>query len=134
MAKENKHDENEGHPHDGHDHEGNVHADENDPNVLIAQFQMMQQQLQQLLMQKESLNVAIMEIDRAVEELEKSKDGEAYKITGAIMVRKPAAELKKELAESKEDIEVRVKGMDAAEKRLTDRLVELQGKLKSMMK
>jgi prefoldin beta subunit len=134
MAKENTRDEHEGHAHDGHDHEGNAHADENDPNVLVAQFQMMQQQLQQLLMQKESLNVAVMEIDRAVDELEKGKDGEAYKITGAIMVRKPVAELKKELAESKEDIEVRVKGMDAAEKRLTDRLVELQGKLKGMMK
>lgn len=126
MAKENKHDE--------HDHDGHSHADENDPNVLVAQFQMMQQQLQQMLMQKESLNVAVMEIDRAVAELERSKDGEAYKITGSIMVRKPVAELKKELAESKEDIEVRVKSMDAAEKRLTDRLIELQGKLKSLMK
>lgn len=134
MAKENKHDDHDGHSHDGHDHEGHSHAAENDPNVLVAQFQMMQQQLQQLLMQKESLNVAIMEIDRAVEELEKSKDGEAYKITGTIMVRKPVAELKKELAESKEDIDVRIKGMEAAEKRLTDRLVELQGKLKSLMK
>jgi len=121
MAKEEKHD-------DEHKH------DESDPNVLVAQFQMMQQQLQQILMQKESMSMAVMEIDRAVEELDRSKDGEAYKITGTIMVRKPAAELKKELAESKEDLQVRIKSMDAAEKRFTDRLVELQGKLKSLIK
>ena len=127
MAKETKHDE-------AHGHEGHMHGDENDPNVLVAQFQMMQQQLQQILMQKESLSMAVMEIDRAVEELDKSKDGEAYKITGTIMVRKPAAELKKELAESKEDLGVRLKSMDAAEKRFTDKLVELQGKLKSLIK
>ncbi|MFH1623495.1 MAG: prefoldin subunit beta [Candidatus Aenigmatarchaeota archaeon] len=114
-------------------HEGHKH-DEDDPNVLVAQFQLMQQQLQQILMQKESLAFAVMEIDRAVEELEKSKDADAYKITGTVMVRKPVAELKKELAESKEDLEVRVKSMESAEKRFTDKLKELQEKLKSLMK
>jgi len=126
MTKETKEEKEEKHG-DEHKHE------ENDPNVLVAQFQLMQQQLQQILMQKESLSMAVMEIDRAVEELDKSKDGEAYKITGTIMVRKPAAELKKELAESKEDLGVRLKSMDAAEKRFTDKLVELQGKLKSLI-
>jgi prefoldin beta subunit len=127
MTKETKEEKEEKHG-DEHKHE------ENDPNVLVAQFQLMQQQLQQILMQKESLGMAVMEIDRAVEELDKSKDGEAYNITGTIMVRKPVAELKKELAESKEDLQVRIKSMDAAEKRFTDRLVELQGKLKSLIK
>jgi len=127
MAKEAKHEEEQ-------EHERHQHENENDPNVLVAQFQLMQQQLQQILMQKESLSMAVMEIDRAVEELDKSKDSEAYKITGTIMVRKPVAELKKELAESKEDLQVRVKSMDAAEKRFTDKLVELQRKLKSLIK
>jgi len=113
--------------------EGHKH-DEDDPNVMVAQFQLMQQQLQQILMQKESLAFASMEVDRAVEELDKSKDAEAYKITGTIMVRKPVAELKKELAESKEELEVRMKSMESAEKRFTDKLKELQEKLKSLIK
>lgn len=125
MAKETKHDE-------GHEHA--AHADENDPNVLVAQFQMMQQQLQQLLMQKESMSMAVMEIGRAIDELGKSKDQEAYKIAGNIMIRKPVDELKKELAETKEELGVRMKSMDAAEQRFTARLKELQEKLKSLIK
>ncbi|MCX6820681.1 MAG: prefoldin subunit [Candidatus Aenigmarchaeota archaeon] len=133
MAKDSKHDD-APHGHEGHVHEGHVHGDENDPNVIVAQFQMLQQQLQQLLMQKESLNVGVMEIERANEELCKSKDQEAYKITGNIMVRKPVDELKKELAESKEDIEVRIKSMEATEQRFTAKLTDLQNKLKSLIK
>lgn len=133
MAKDSKHDD-APHGHEGHVHEGHVHGDENDPNVIVAQFQMLQQQLQQLLMQKESLNVAVMEIERANEEICKSKDQEAYKITGNIMVRKPVDELKKELAESKEDIEVRIKSMEATEQRFTAKLTDLQNKLKSLIK
>jgi len=133
MAKDSKHDE-APHGHEGHVHEGRVHGDENDPNVIVAQFQMLQQQLQQLMMQKESLNVAVMEIERAMDELGKSKDQEAYKITGTIMVRKPVDELKKELAESKDDVEVRIKSMEATEQRFTAKLTELQDKLKSLIK
>jgi len=107
---------------------------ENDPNVLIAQFQLLQQQLQNVLIQKESLNMNLMEIDRATEELEKSKEGSAYKITGAIMVKKSAEELKKDLAESKETLEVRVKSLEKTEKVLTDKLKELQEKLRKIIK
>ena len=38
-----------------------------DPNSLVAQFQILQQQLQNVLIQKETLNMSIMEMDRAVD-------------------------------------------------------------------
>jgi prefoldin beta subunit len=133
MAKDTKHDD-APHGHEGHVHEGHAQGSENDPNVLVAQFQMMQQQLQQVLMQKESMAMAAAEIDRAVAELEKGADKEAYKITGTIMVRKPVDELKKELAESKEELQVRIKSMEAAEQRFTSKLKELQERLESLIK
>ena len=105
-----------------------------DPNALVAQFQIMQQQLQNLLLQKESLKLNVMEIDRAVEELEKSKDKTAYKITGSIMISKPVEDIKKDLTDTKEALNVRLSSLEKTEKRLTDKLKELQDKLKEMLK
>jgi len=104
------------------------------PNTLVAQFQVMQQQLQNLLIQKESLRLNVMEIERAVEELEKSKDKTAYKIIGSIMVNKPVEDIKKDLKDTKEALQVRMESLEKTEKRLTDKLKELQEKLKEILK
>ena len=105
-----------------------------DPNVLVAQFQVMQQQLQNILMQKESLKMAVIEINRATEELGKSKDESAYKITGTVMVKKPIKDLKNDLAESKETLEIRLNGLKKTEKNITGKLKNLQEKLKEIIK
>ncbi|MEK6909679.1 MAG: prefoldin subunit, partial [Candidatus Aenigmatarchaeota archaeon] len=73
---------------------------------MVGQFQQYQQQLQTVLIQKETMQLQLMEINKALEELDSTKNEKAYKITGQIMVSKPVEELKKELAETKEAIEV----------------------------
>ncbi len=105
-----------------------------DPNALVAQFQIMQQQLQSVLIQKESLSMSVMEIDRALEELGKTKEEKAYKITGTVMVKKSVEDLKKDLADSKEAVEIRLKSLEKTEKNLTNRLKDLQEKLKEIIK
>ena len=86
--------------------------------------------MQSILIQKENLRLQTMEIDKAVEELNETGQEKAYKITGNIMVSKPVADLKKELAESKEAIDVRVKSLEKTEEKINARLKELQEKLK----
>jgi len=112
---------------------GGKEAMEN-PNTLAAQFQIMQQQLQNVLIQKESLRLNVMEIERAVEELDKSKDKTAYKITGPIMVSKPVEDIKKDLKDTKDALKVRIESLGKTEKRLMDKLKELQEKLKEILK
>jgi len=101
---------------------------------LVAQFQIYQQQLQNVMVQKENMKMQLMEMERALEELEKTKQTAAYKITGNIMISKPVVDLKKELTETKEDIDVRVKSSEKTEERLTAKLKELQEKLKEFIK
>jgi prefoldin beta subunit len=101
---------------------------------MVAQFQMFQQQLQSVLIQKESLKLQNTEIERALEELNATKQKSAYKITGNIMVNKPVEDLKKELQESKETIEVRIKSLEKTEERINNKLKELQTKLNEMVK
>jgi prefoldin beta subunit len=105
-----------------------------DPNQLVAQFQNYQQQMQSLLIQKESMKLQSIEADKALKELEKTQQKSAYKITGQIMISKPVDELKSELEEVKENIDIRIKSLEKSEERLTGKLKELQEKLQEFMK
>ncbi|MBI4009944.1 MAG: prefoldin subunit [Candidatus Aenigmarchaeota archaeon] len=101
---------------------------------LVEEFQNYQQQLQSLMMQKETLKLQNIEIERAVEELDTTKEKKAYKITGNVMISKPVEELKKELNETKEAIEIKLKSYEKMEEKFNSRLKELQTKLKDVMK
>jgi len=101
---------------------------------LVIQFQNYQQQLQSVLIQKESFKLQAMEIERALNELKESKEKKAYKIVGQVMILKPVEELKKELNETKENINIRIKSLEKTEERLSNKLKELQEKLKTVLK
>ncbi len=101
---------------------------------MVMQFQTYQQQLQSILIQKESMKLQDLEIQKALEELNATKQKTAYKITGSIMINKPVEEIKKELDENKELVGVRIKSLEKTEEKLNDKLKELQTKLKEVMK
>ena len=100
---------------------------------LVGQFQVYQQQLQAILLQKENLRLQTIEMEKALEELDASKGKKAYKIAGPIMIEKDIPQLKKELSERKSDIELRVKTLEKTEGRITDKLREIQPKLRKMI-
>jgi len=106
---------------------------EEEAKELIGQLQSLQQQMQTVVFQKESLKLQDMEIHKAMEELDKTKDTTAYKITGQIMVSKPIEELKKELSETSEDVHVKLKSLEKSEEKINNKLKELQTKLKDVM-
>lgn len=101
---------------------------------LVDEFQSYQQQLQNVVMQKETLKLQNVEIERAIEELGASKEKRAYKITGNVMISKPVEELKNDLIETKETIEIKVKSFEKMEEKINARLKELQTKLKEVIK
>lgn len=105
-----------------------------DDRKFLGQFQSYQQQLQAILMQKENLKLQILEIEKTLEELEINKEKEAYKITGTIMIKKNVTELKNELKEKKDSFDLRIKTLEKAEERITNKLKEMEPKLKEMIK
>ncbi|MEM5879192.1 MAG: prefoldin subunit [Candidatus Aenigmatarchaeota archaeon] len=94
------------------------------------EFQFYQQQLQTLLIQKESLKLQVAEIDGALEELGKTEQKQAFKIVGNVMVSKSVEEIKKELQEKKEEAELRIKSLEKTEERIMDKLKNLQSSMK----
>ena len=101
---------------------------------LIEEFQLYQQQYQTIMIQKEQMRMQELEIEKTLEELELSKGEKVYKITGPIMIKKNGEEIKKELQEKKEDIDLRLKTLTKAEERVTSRLKEMEADLKRMVK
>ncbi|MBI1978755.1 MAG: prefoldin subunit beta [Candidatus Aenigmarchaeota archaeon] len=108
--------------------------DDEQTREMVGQFQTYQQQLQSVLIQKETMQLQLMEISKALEELDSTKNEKAYKITGQIMVSKPVEELKKDLGETKEAIEVRINSLGKTEEKITAKLKEMEAELRKLVK
>lgn len=101
----------------------------------LMQMQTFQQQHQAIAIQKEALSMQKLELEKALEELGKAKDGEeVYKAVGPILVKSTKSELNGELGERKETIDLRLNALDKQEDKIKEKLKELQGKLEAMLK
>ncbi len=98
----------------------------------IMQMQIVEQNLQNVLIQKQSFQAQLIELDSALEELEKSS--EQYKIVGSIMVSSEKEELKKDLKSKKEMLEFRVKALEKQESQLKEAATKLQTELLKELK
>jgi prefoldin beta subunit len=101
----------------------------------IAQFQQAQQQAQSLTVQKQQLELALHETERAVEELDKLEpSATVYKSVGGILIKAGRDDVKKELTERKETLDLRVKTVERQEGRVIERLREMRDKLQEALK
>jgi prefoldin beta subunit len=101
----------------------------------IAQFQQAQQQAQALTVQKQQLELALHETERALGEVDKLEpSATVYKSVGGILIKAGRDEVKKELTERKETLDLRVKTVERQEGRVIERLREMRDKLQEALK
>lgn len=81
----------------------------------IQELQILEQNLQNLLMQKQAIQIELNEAANAIADLKKSGD-EVYKIVGGLMVRSDKASLLSELEEKKKIFELRISSIEKQEK------------------
>ena len=98
----------------------------------ISRLQVMEQNLQSLGMQKQQFSTQLFELDSALKELDKTE--KAYKIVGNIMVSAEKEGLKKELAQRKEIVELRIKSLEKQENNIRDEAKKLQEELLGKLK
>ena len=98
----------------------------------ITQLQLMQQNLQNIMMQKQQFQKQITEVESALSEIKDTN--QAYKIVGNIMVSSKKEDLQKELTQKKEVIELRIKNFDKQEETLKTKAEELQKKVMEKIK
>lgn len=94
----------------------------------IVQLQQLEQNLQAFLMQKQSTQTQLLEIENALEELDKTK-GETYKIIGPIMVGTDKNNLKKELEEKKEIVNLKLKNLEKQEELIKEKATKIQAEV-----
>jgi len=107
--------------------------DEVSPKIQnqLAQFQQLQQQLQAILGQKYQTEAQLKEMERTIEELDKTADDvPIYKSVGSLLIKaKDKATILKEIEDDKESLGVRVKTLDRQEKYMRERYQSLQDHL-----
>ena len=98
----------------------------------LKQLQMLEQNLQQILMQKQAFQGQLIEVDSALAEIEKAKT--SYKIIGNVMVEAKKDDLTKELKEKKESAELRITSLDKQEEKLREQAQKIQKEVLEKLK
>lgn len=93
-------------------------------NDKIQQLQLMEQQAQTLMKEKQQYQQQVFEVDSALGELEKTN--EAYKILSNVMIKSDKESLVKELNSKKEQINKKLKYIEDNEKKLKEKSKKLQ--------
>ena len=94
----------------------------------FQEMQILEQNLQSLLMQKQAFQFELGETESAIEELSKTKD-DVYKLTGQILIKADKDQLKEELAQKKKIIELRVSSIDKQEEIFVKKIQEAQSEI-----
>lgn len=97
---------------------------DNDTEQKVAQLQLIEQNLQNFVLQKQMFQTQLLEIESALTELIKVK--EAYKIVGNIMVANNSDALQKELKQKKELVELRIKNIEKQENSIKEKAGSLR--------
>ena len=96
-------------------------------------MQILEQNLQSLIMQKQAFQVELSETEAAISELGKT-EGDVFKIIGSIMIKSKREGLIKELNHKKELINLRLKSIDRDEGPLIETAEKLREKVLSKIK
>ena len=81
----------------------------------IQELQVLEQNIQNLLMQKQAIQIELTEIENALSDLKKSGD-EVYKIVGGILVRSNKSDISSDLEEKKKILVLRISSIEKQEK------------------
>ncbi|MGE0242579.1 MAG: prefoldin subunit beta [Nitrososphaeraceae archaeon] len=101
----------------------------------ISRLQQLQQNLQAIMMQKQQIELEIVETDRALEELGKTTTADSiYKAAGPLLIKSEKDTIEKELSEKKELANTRVMVLGKQESRVKENLKEVENKINQMLK
>ncbi|MDG6915349.1 MAG: prefoldin subunit beta [Nitrososphaerota archaeon] len=101
----------------------------------LARLEQLQQNLQAVQVQKQQVEAELAEVDRALDELKTTPEGEQiYKYAGNLLIKVSKDSITKELQERKEVSNTRNLVLGKQETRFKENLKELQTKIDDMLK
>ena len=91
----------------------------------FQELQMLEQNLQNILMQKQSFQMELSETQSALKEIENSGD-EVFKIVGQLMIKTEKSKISEELSGREKILEMRLKKMEQQEAVFMEKLEKLR--------
>ncbi len=98
----------------------------------IQELQMLEHNLQNTSVEKQTLQVQANELTNALHELTHAGD-EVYRMTGGIMLRADKAKLKEELSERKKVLDLKISSVEKHEKQIETKARALRTEITSTM-
>lgn len=99
----------------------------------IQELQLLEQNLQNFLLQKQAFMLEQNETENALEEIKKT-DEDVYKIIGQVMLKSKKAAVEKELQHKKDIIELRVKAIERQEEQIKEQLIKKRDEVMKKLK
>ena len=91
----------------------------------IQEMQILEQNLQNLLLQKQAFQMELSETKSALKEIENSGD-DIFKIIGQLMIKADKNKVKEELLNKEKILSLRIKTIEKQETSLTEKLTSLR--------
>ena len=99
----------------------------------MQEFQLAQQNLQNLSLQRQAFQIELNEAESALEESGKA-EGDMYRIVGNIMIKAEKEKIIKELQDKKEILALRIKTLENQERILEEKLEKMRRDLEEKLK
>jgi prefoldin beta subunit len=99
----------------------------------IQRLQMLEQNLQQFLLQKQAFQFELNETENALKEINETKE-DVFKLTGQIMIKASKDDLEKELSQKKDVLELRLKAIEKQESNLKKETEKIRGEVMKKIK
>ena len=91
----------------------------------FQELQILEQNLQNILMQKQSFQMELSETQSALKEIENSGD-EVFKIIGQLMIKSDKSKIKDELSNKERLLDLRIKALEKQESVLLEKIESLK--------
>jgi prefoldin beta subunit len=99
----------------------------------IQELQLLEQNLQNFLLQKQAFVMEKNETENALEELKKTND-DVYKIAGQVMLKAKKSAVEKELKHKNDIIELRIKSIEKQEEAIKEQLTKKRDEVLKKLK
>jgi len=99
----------------------------------IQEIQVLEQNMHNLLLQKQNFDIEMSETQNALEELDISGD-KVYKIIGQLMLKTDKEKMKEQLKNREEMLKIRLKTLDKQENELSKKIESLREDIMNSMR
>jgi len=96
-----------------------------DTNKQIQEMQFLEQNLQNLILQKQAFQMELSETKSALKEIESAGE-DVFKIIGQLMIKTDKSKMKDELSNKEKILDLRTKSIEKQEKNLTEQLDKIR--------